>query len=272
MSTGITVSLWRRWIALLLTAVTLFGLAAPAGYAESLTRDDGEASAPSDALHMPAGEAAFAETACSDAEDVPEIGGISYTVEFHYAGRGYVLPGDESAALAEVLEALGITGGIEDAAVSDETLFSAARDGEDGAWLVRALRSFDTEEWLRVTVDGREHEIAVTDERSVSYLSLQGDVLTCTDFKDIQISMPNGWYVMPGGGISFSEPIQITGNDVNLILCDGASGRKNHSPGRKELRRHRRGQESPRRAAHRIRRRYHRSGRRRGGGHRRRRR
>lgn len=223
MNTGITVSLWRRWIALLLTAVTLFGLMAPAGYAGGPTTDDSKAAAPSDALHMPAGEAAFAETACSDAEDVPEIGGISYTVEFHYAGRGYVLPGDESAALAEVLEALGITGGIEDAAVSDETLFSAARDGEDGAWLVRALRSFDTEEWLRVTVDGREHEIAVTDERSVSYLSLQGDVLTCTDFKDIQISMPNGWYVMPGGGISFSEPIQITGNDVNLILCDGAS-------------------------------------------------
>ena len=159
MNTGITVSLWRRWIALLLTAVTLFGLAAPAGYAENLTTDDSRAAAPTDALHMPEGEAACADTACSEAGTVPEIGGISYTVEFHYAGRDYVLPGDESAALAELLEALGITGEIEDAAVSDETLFSAARDGEDGTWLVRALHFFDTEEWLRVIVDGQEHEI-----------------------------------------------------------------------------------------------------------------
>ena len=145
MNTGITVSLWRRWIALLLTAVTLFGLAAPAGYAENLTTDDSKAAAPTDALHMPEGEAACADTACSEAGTVPEIGGISYTVEFHYAGRDYVLPGDGARSRTppsatrrfSLPRGTGRTG----PGLSAPCISSIRRNGCASSWTDRSMRS-----------------------------------------------------------------------------------------------------------------------------------
>lgn len=90
--------------------------------------------------------------------------GFSYfTVEFTYDGKEYVLPGDDLVRLDEVLTAIGITGEIEDAEVSNNALFEA-HNSWDGYWYVYALNPFDTTEWMKVTVDGVVYEIVVTDD------------------------------------------------------------------------------------------------------------
>lgn len=86
-----------------------------------------------------------------------------YTVEFTYEGKQYVLDGEKSVRLDEVLNHIGITGKIEDADVSDWAKFEVNLS-RDGNWYTYTLRPFDTEEWLKVTVDGVVYEITVTDD------------------------------------------------------------------------------------------------------------
>ena len=84
---------------------------------------------------------------------VVETDGFSYyTVEFTYDTLQYVLEGDRSVPLAEILNELGLTGNAEDVEVSDESLFSAS--DETGEWVVTAHQAFTSEEWMRVTVNG----------------------------------------------------------------------------------------------------------------------
>jgi len=98
-----------------------------------------------------------------EAAAVVETDGFSYyTVEFTYGTLEYVLEGDETVPLSEVLHAVGLTGEAEDAVSSDAELFCAFR--EDDEWYVSALQPFDTGEWLEVTLDGIPYRITVTDD------------------------------------------------------------------------------------------------------------
>ena len=118
-----------------------------------------------------------------------ETDGFSYyQVEFTYGGKQYVLPGDESVALTEILSDVGITNADGSAAKddditaaegSDDALFTVEKT--DGVWMATAITAFHTDEWLRVTVDGVEYEVVVTDAEYSSSVSIsnlkQGDVL-----------------------------------------------------------------------------------------------
>lgn len=100
-----------------------------------------------------------------------ETDGFSYyTVEFTYDEKQYVMEGDTSVALTDILSYVGITkadgnvatdSDITEVSVSDESLFSASN--ESGEWIVTAHQAFTSNEWMKVTVDGVKYEIVVTD-------------------------------------------------------------------------------------------------------------
>ncbi len=98
-------------------------------------------------------------------------GSAPYTVEFTYNGLQYVLPGDSSTELSEILDRVGLTGEVSAEEVSDESLFSA--DKKEGKWIVTAHRAFHTDEWMKVLIDGVEYEITVTDDQELTWSALQ---------------------------------------------------------------------------------------------------
>lgn len=104
--------------------------------------------------------------------------GFSYfTVEFTYEGKQYVLPGDGSSIkLSDLLAAIGITGEVTDIELSNDYLIVLYKENDE--WYVTGEEAFDTEEWMRVTVDGIVYEIVVTDD----FLPEAGTGNTTTDF------------------------------------------------------------------------------------------
>ncbi len=114
-----------------------------------------------------------------------------YTVEFTYNEKQYVMEGDSTVALTDILSFVGITGtdgnvakdsDITSVSVSDESLFTASNTS--GKWMVTAHQAFHTNEWMKVTVDGVEYEIVVTD--ATTYTTSQsglgwndGDIFVC---------------------------------------------------------------------------------------------
>ena len=166
---------------------------------------------------------------------VVETDGFSfYTVEFTYNHLEYVLPGGDSVALSDILAKAGLTGDVSDAYVSAPELFTVSRQEGTGAeWMVTALQPFNTLQWLKVTINGVEYEITVTDDmQHVQYLyrdekKLDGETRECSSYtlvspanKPEQFS--NGWYVFQGL-ITYENRCTITGNNVNFILTDGCT-------------------------------------------------
>lgn len=99
-----------------------------------------------------------------------ETDGFSYyTVEFTYNDLQYVMDGDSSVALADILKTLGLEGEVTDVKVSNADLFSAEK--KDDKWMVTAHQAFTSTEWMKVTIDGIEYEIVVTD-------TIPGNVVT----------------------------------------------------------------------------------------------
>ena len=106
-----------------------------------------------------------------------ETNGFSiYTVEFTYNMLEYVLPGDSSVAMSEILTTLGLTGEVEAVEISDTSLFSVSNAA--GEWIVTAHQSFSTTEWMKVTINGVAYEITVTD--STPSEVGQGFSVTCS--------------------------------------------------------------------------------------------
>ena len=87
-----------------------------------------------------------------------------YTVEFTYGNMQYVLAGDSTIDLSEILAKVGLSGEVTAVSVSNSALFSAEKTA-DNQWLITAHRAFDTKEWMKVTINGVVHEIAVTDSQ-----------------------------------------------------------------------------------------------------------
>ncbi len=94
---------------------------------------------------------------------VSESDGFSYyTVEFTYNDLQYVLNGDESVALSEILSKVGLLGEATDVKVSNSELFSASK--ENGKWVITSHKAFSSDEWMRVTIGDITYEIIVTDD------------------------------------------------------------------------------------------------------------
>ncbi|MBE5901033.1 MAG: hypothetical protein E7280_03910 [Lachnospiraceae bacterium] len=94
-----------------------------------------------------------------------ETDGFSlYTVEFTYDNKQYVLPGDSEMELSKILSAVGLSGDAKEVLVSDSSLFSAEKN-DNGEWIVTTHTAFDSREWMKVTIDGVEYELAVTDNQ-----------------------------------------------------------------------------------------------------------
>ena len=103
------------------------------------------------------------DSAEHDDKVTASTGGFSlYTVEFTYDEKQYVMKGDTTVALSDILEKVGLTGEVSEVEVSDESLFSAKK--KDGEWMVTANKAFSTTEWMKVTIDGVVYEIVVTDD------------------------------------------------------------------------------------------------------------
>ena len=103
------------------------------------------------------------DTTATGGEVSAETGGFSiYTVEFTYNNLEYVLPGNTSVSMSEILTAVGLTGEVTAAEVSDASLFSAS--DVTGEWIVTAHQAFSTTEWMKVTISGVVYEITVTDD------------------------------------------------------------------------------------------------------------
>ena len=90
-----------------------------------------------------------------------------YVVEFTYNELQYVLPGDTSIKLSAILRTLAIEGTVSEAVVSNEELFTVEKDTEGDDWTVTALEAFSSKEWMKVTIDGKEYTIVVTDSVSL---------------------------------------------------------------------------------------------------------
>lgn len=84
-----------------------------------------------------------------------------YTVEFTYDSKQYVLNGDESVKLRDILDFVGLSGNIESAETSNSNLVSV--ELTDGEWIVYSKAPFTSNEWLKVVLDGVEYEIELTD-------------------------------------------------------------------------------------------------------------
>ncbi|EHL17164.1 hypothetical protein HMPREF9628_02228, partial [Peptoanaerobacter stomatis] len=87
-----------------------------------------------------------------------------YTVEFTYGNMQYVLLGDSTIDLSEILAKVGLSGEVTAVSVSNSALFSAEKTA-DNQWLITAHRAFDTKEWMKVTIKDVIYEIAVTDSQ-----------------------------------------------------------------------------------------------------------
>ena len=94
-----------------------------------------------------------------------ETEGFSYyQVEFTYEKLEYVLPGDTSVPLSEILTELGLSGDVTEVVCSKPELFSA--DWTENRWIVTAHRAFSSTEWMKVTINSVVYEITVTDDQT----------------------------------------------------------------------------------------------------------
>ena len=120
-----------------------------------------------------------------------ETSGFSiYTVEFTYGSLEYVLQGDESVPLSEILDSLKLQGTVSVVSVSNPELFQA--EETDAGFVITALQPFTSTEWMKVTIDGIEYEITVTDD-------IPGDTVTTeTTIYDGQTK--EGDFTIAGGG------------------------------------------------------------------------
>ncbi|SNU08064.1 Listeria/Bacterioides repeat-containing protein, partial [Lachnospiraceae bacterium] len=142
-----------------------------------------------------------------------ETDGFSYyTVEFTYDEKQYVMNGDTTVALSEILDYVGLAGEVTEVSVSNEDLFSASK--ENGIWTVTAHQAFQTDEWMKVCVDGVEYEIKVTD--AVYYNNGANYTLGLSNSGDIYVKGVSHNL----GTIRVSEDNKQPGNGISLLFAD----------------------------------------------------
>ena len=150
-----------------------------------------------------------------------ETDGFSYyTVEFTYDEKQYVMQGDSTVALTDILSFVGVTkvdgsvaedSDITAVSVSDESLFSASN--ESGEWMVTAHQAFHTDEWMKVTVDVVEYEIVVTDATDVTVSS--------PGYKTLVFNRGTEYTFTFANGLKLTKNVS---DGVNKQLSDGGGG------------------------------------------------
>ena len=145
---------------------------------------------------------------------VAQTDGFSrYTVEFTYDAKQYVLQGDTSVAMSEILSAIGLTGDVTAAEVSDDSLFTVSN--ATGEWIVTALQPFSTTEWMNVTINGVTYAITVTDSN---------DDFAQTGTDEYTIYTDAGWRVfcdMVEGGNTFENKTVKLENSITISRMAG---------------------------------------------------
>ena len=138
-----------------------------------------------------------------------------YTVEFSAGDKQYVLAGDSSVDLSEILGSLGISGQISGASSSADSLFSVAQD-ESGKWTVSANECFSSTQSMTVVVDGQEYQIVVTDDGVVgSYVDADGKTHSFTGLHNAVND------VADGGTIVFTDNYSYTLDDYSNRYAGG---------------------------------------------------
>ena len=164
-----------------------------------------------------------------------------YTVEFTYNNLQYVMNGDTTVALSEILNAVGLSGEVT-AATSDAPELVSVENTENG-WMVIAKQAFSTDQKLTVTIGGNEYVIVVTDDNSHhagwtewttsnSLPTVAGNYYLSSD-----VTLSNTWAV-PSGETSLclnGKTITGSGNGIvieigsgsilNLYDCSGSAGK-----------------------------------------------
>lgn len=165
-----------------------------------------------------------------------------YTVEFTAGEKQYVLNGDTSVALDEILGELGISGTVTEASSSNDSLFSVAAD-ENGKWTVSANNAFSTTHSLTVVVDGQTYEIVVTDANvcvvkngstEAEYGTLQGaidaanngDTIVLKDNVTESVNIAAGKTItidLNGYTLTGTDSTSQTGNEIGTVTATNNS-------------------------------------------------
>ena len=151
-----------------------------------------------------------------------------YTVEFTYGELTYVMEGDATIPLADVLAAVGLAGEPTAAETSDPSFFSTARD-DAGVWQLTSHAPFSTTEWLRVTINDVTYVIVVTDDNPDA-ISISGPITinnsTASSYNNRTItgtveadSMSDSFKQYSSSASHFGAII-IDGTTVNLTIKD----------------------------------------------------
>lgn len=108
-----------------------------------------------------------------------------YTVEFTYGEKQFVLTPDDGIYLSQILSAVGLEGAVTEVQLSDPNLIGLFYEAEHSDYWLTSLKPFTTQEWLRVSINGVQYEIVLTDaivsDSSVSEgkFARQADLATC---------------------------------------------------------------------------------------------
>ena len=144
---------------------------------------------------------------------VVETDGFSYyTVEFTYDNKQYVLDGGYSITLSQLLDYVGLTGEVTSWEISNPELFNIFLGDSYGAhfesteyetiyyddgdipWIV-SLQPFDTEEWLKVVIDGIEYTIIVTDDNTTNTVPASYTGTVATNIDDTNAVTGDSYYL-----------------------------------------------------------------------------
>ena len=146
-----------------------------------------------------------------------ETNGFSYyTVEFTYNDLQYVMDGDSSVALSDILKTVGLEGEVTDVKVSNADLFSAEK--KDDKWIVTAHKAFTSTEWMKVTIDGVEYEIVVTDAIPDNNVTSEVE-MKAGESKEGDFTIGNSGVVL--------GPYSGTATIKNCIVTNNAKNNKN---------------------------------------------
>ena len=162
----------------------------------------------------------------AEALDVTEEGGAAtaatdgfsyYTVEFTYNDLQYVMEGDSTVALADILATVGLSGEPSAVSVSDPELLSA--EEADGAWTVTAHRAFSSTEWMKVTIAGVEYQITVTDDDTTGTKLTNGGTLSAgTYYLDGDLTLTNNIRIESGDVVLNLNGHTLTGNGNGSVI------------------------------------------------------
>lgn len=120
-----------------------------------------------DVYHVPDGSDTAERLSGNQSGDTVTVNTDSfslYVVEFTYDRMSYTMRGSTAVKLSEILNAVGLSGSVSDAKSSNTTLFDVLQ--QNGVWMVKTKKAFNSSETLTVVLDGIAYKIAVTDDNT----------------------------------------------------------------------------------------------------------